>query len=109
MFDIGWTEVLMILLVAAVVIGPKDLPRAMHSAGKLFRKFKMFTGDIQKSLDRIMHEEELNDIMREANKPGGDNLQFEIERKYAQEQQRKAALESPVKADKEDQDVSRNN
>lgn len=96
---------LMILLVAAVVIGPKDMPRALHSAGKLFRKFKMFTGDIQKSLDRIMHEEELNDIMREANKPGGDNLQFEIERQHAIEQARKQQEDTLIQPGKVDKDA----
>ena len=105
MFDVGWTEMLMILLVAAVVIGPKDMPRALHSAGKLFRKFKMFTGDMQKSLDRIMHEEELNDIMREANKPGGENLQFEIERQQALEQARKEDEKAKRQLDEVDKDA----
>ena len=105
MFDVGWTEMLMILLVAAVVIGPKDMPRALHAAGKLFRKFKMFTGDIQKSLDRIMHEEELNDIMREANKPGGENLQFEIDRQHALEQARKQEEDAQRQLDKIDKNA----
>lgn len=96
---------LMILLVAAVVIGPKDMPRALHSAGKLFKKFKMFTGDIQKSLDRIIHEEELNDIMREANKPGGENLQFEIERQRALEQARKQDDKAAQELDRVDKDA----
>ncbi len=96
---------LMILLVAAVVIGPKDMPRALHAAGKLFRKFKMFTGDIQKSLDRIMHEEELNDIMREANKPGGENLQFEIDRQHALEQARKQEEDAQRQLDKIDKNA----
>lgn len=105
MFDVGWTEMLMILLVAAVVIGPKDMPRALHAAGKLFRKFKMFTGDVQKSLDRIMHEEDLNDIMREANKPGGENLQFEIERQYALEQARKQDEKAKSQLDEVDKNA----
>lgn len=98
MFDIGWSEMLVVLLVAIVVIGPKDMPRALHAAGKFMRKFKMFTGDIQKSLDRIMHEEELNEIIRDANKPGGENLQFEIDRQYQAEQAR-------IVAEEKDKDV----
>lgn len=88
MFDISWSEMLLIVGVAVVVIGPQDLPRAMCTAGKFVRKIKMFTGDIQKSLDRIIHEEELNDITRDANRAGGDNLQFEIDRQYRAEQDR---------------------
>lgn len=102
MFDIGWSEMLLVILVAIVVIGPKDLPRALHAAGKFMRKFRMFTGDIQKSLDRIMHEEELNEIIRDANKPGGDDLQFEIDRQYRLEQERAIADK------KEDKDTATN-
>jgi len=58
LFDVGWSEMLLIAAVAIVVIGPKDLPRALYAAGKLTRKIKMFTSDIQKSLDKIMHEAE---------------------------------------------------
>lgn len=80
---------LLVAVVAVVVIGPKELPAALYGIGKIFKKFRKFSGDIQKSLDEIFHEEELNEIIREANKPGGDNLQFEIDRQYALEQQAK--------------------
>lgn len=86
---------LLIMAVAIVVIGPKDLPRALYAAGKFVRKIKMFTGDIQKSLDKIMHEAELDEITREANKIGGANLQWEIEKQLAEEERKKAAEASP--------------
>ena len=93
MFDIGWSEMLLVGLVAIVVIGPQELPAALYGIGKIFKKFRKFSGDIQKSLDEILHEEELNEIIREANKPGGDNLQFEIDRQYELEQQARAKNE----------------
>lgn len=89
MFGIGWSEMLVILAVAVVVIGPSDMPRVLYSAGKLFRKFKIFMNDMQVSLDRIVQEEELADIVREANKPGGENLQFEIEKQLKTEEENK--------------------
>ncbi|HYD16958.1 MAG TPA: Sec-independent protein translocase protein TatB [Patescibacteria group bacterium] len=92
MFDVAWSEMLVLLAVAVVVIGPKDLPRVLYAAGKFTRKIKTFTGDIQKSLDRIIHDEELNEITREANKAGGENLQFEIERQLAEEERRRLAM-----------------
>ncbi len=85
MFGIGLPEFLVILAVAVVVIGPQDLPRALYTAGKFIRKFRVITADIQKSLDNVMREGELDDIVREANKPGGENLQFEVDRKIAAE------------------------
>lgn len=89
MFDVGWSEMLLIVAVAIVVIGPKDLPRALYTAGKFIRKIKIFTGDIQKSIDGLMRDEELNEITREANKIGGPNLQFEIDRQLALEERDK--------------------
>ena len=80
---------LLIVAVAIVVIGPKDLPRALYAAGKFTRKIKIFTGDIQRSFDKIIHEAELDEITREANKIGGPNLQFEIERQLLEEEKKK--------------------
>ena len=91
MFGIGWSELLVILALALLVIGPKDLPRVLYTAGKFIRKIKTFTGDIQSSLDHIMREEELADITREANKAGGDNLQFELDKEVEREAARKRA------------------
>lgn len=85
MFGIGLPEFLIILVVAVVVIGPKDLPRALYAAGKLMRKFRVLTADIQKSLDGIMHEGELDEIVQQANKPGGENLQQKIEQQIQAE------------------------
>ncbi len=92
MFDVAWSEMLVILAVAVVVIGPKDLPKVLYAAGKFMRKVKIFTSDIHRSLDNIIHDEELNEITREANKPGGESLQFEIERQLAEEERRKIAM-----------------
>lgn len=85
---------LLIVAVAIVVIGPKDLPRALYAAGKFTRKIKIFTGDIQRSLDKIMHEAELDEITREANKIGGANLQFEIEKQLQEEEKKKTVSSS---------------
>lgn len=85
---------LVILAVALVLIGPKDLPRVLYGVGKLLRNVRRFTGDVQKSIDDIMREEELNDIIRDANRPGGDNLQFEIDRQFQIEQARKTGAQA---------------
>ncbi len=89
MLGIAWSEMLLTAAVAVVVIGPKDLPGVLYSAGKILRKIKIFTSDIQKSLDQILHDEEMKEIIREANKAGGDNLDFEIEQQRAIEERRK--------------------
>ncbi len=90
MLGIDLPEFLLIVFVAVVVIGPKDLPRALYMAGKFIRKIKSYTTDIQKTLDKIMEEGELDDIVRNANKPGGEDLQKNIERQIETEQKSKS-------------------
>ena len=92
MFGIGGFEFLAILIMGILVIGPKDLPRALYTVGKLARKFKVITADVQKSLEDVMKEGELDEITREVNKPGGENMQFEIEKQ----------IKSEVKSEKND-------
>ncbi len=34
MFDVGWSEMLVVVLIAVLVIGPKDIPKIMYQAGR---------------------------------------------------------------------------
>ncbi len=97
MFGIDLPEFLLIVFVAVVVIGPKDLPRALYMAGKFIRKIKSYTTDIQRTLDKIMEEGELEEIVRNANKPGGDDLQQKIDRQIAVEAESKAPEKGEAK------------
>ena len=45
MFGFAWSEILLIGAVALVVIGPKDLPRVMRTAGQWSRKLRVLAGD----------------------------------------------------------------
>ena len=89
---------LVVLVVAVVAIGPKDRPRVLYSFGKFTRKIKIFTADVQKSVDKIIHDEELEEITREANKIGGENLQMEIERQL-QEEELRNVVKLPMQKD----------
>lgn len=89
MFGVGWPEMLLTAIVAVIVIGPKQLPETLHSIGKIVRKIKNITKDFQVSLDEVVTEGELQEITREANRPGGENLQFEIERQLVVEEKNK--------------------
>ena len=54
LFDMGWTEMLLIGVVALVVIGPKDLPRAMRTAGHWMRKARTLSREFQGSIDQMI-------------------------------------------------------
>jgi sec-independent protein translocase protein TatB len=70
MFDIGWTELLVIAVVAIVVIGPKDLPRAMRTVGQWTTRVKRMAGDFQRQFNEAVREAELEDVKKEVTKLG---------------------------------------
>ncbi|MEM7446397.1 MAG: Sec-independent protein translocase protein TatB [Pseudomonadota bacterium] len=64
MLDIGWPELMIILVVAVVVIGPKDLPKTMYTVGKWVRAARRMTGQMQRQFDDAMREAELDEIRK---------------------------------------------
>src|ERR1700752_2215165 len=64
MFDIGWTEMLVIAVVMIVVVGPKDLPRMLRTCGKTTAKLRAMAGDFQKQFNEALKEAELDDVKK---------------------------------------------
>ncbi|MEP3050244.1 MAG: Sec-independent protein translocase protein TatB [Erythrobacter sp.] len=62
MFDIGATELLVILIVAILVIGPKDLPLAMRTAGRWIGKVRKISAHFRTGVDAMVREAELDDM-----------------------------------------------
>ena len=62
MFDIGPTELLLIVIVAVIVIGPKDLPLAMRTAGRWIGKVRKVSGHFRSGLDAMVREAELAEL-----------------------------------------------
>ncbi|MFC5068280.1 Sec-independent protein translocase protein TatB [Flaviflagellibacter deserti] len=65
MFDIGWSEMLVVAVVALVVIGPKDLPAALRQAGKWVGALRKMAGDFQGQFNEALKEAELDDLRKE--------------------------------------------
>ena len=53
MFDIGWPELMLIMVIALVVIGPKDLPAAIRTVTTILRKVRGMASDFQSGLEEI--------------------------------------------------------
>ena len=64
MFDVGFDELLMIAIVAIVVIGPKDLPRAMRTAGRWVAKVRRVSGHFRSGIETMIREAELEEMER---------------------------------------------
>jgi sec-independent protein translocase protein TatB len=62
MFDIGAAELLVIIVVAVVVIGPKDLPLAMRVAGRWIGKIRRVSAHFRSGIDAMVREAELEDM-----------------------------------------------
>lgn len=65
MFDIGWSELLVIGIVALVVIGPKDLPQAFRIVGQWVSKARVLARELQSHVDDLMREADVQDMKRE--------------------------------------------
>jgi sec-independent protein translocase protein TatB len=62
MFDIGIGELLVIIIVAVVVIGPKDLPLAMRTAGRWIGKMRRVSAHFRSGIDTMVREAELEEM-----------------------------------------------
>ena len=62
MFDVGASELLLIVIVAIVVIGPKDLPLAMRVAGRWIGKVRRLSAHFRSGIDAMVREAELEDM-----------------------------------------------
>lgn len=79
MFDIGWQEIFVIAVLALIVIGPKDLPRALKTVTGVIRKMKGMARDFQSGMDDIVRESELMDMKKQIEAETGGDLRKEIE------------------------------
>jgi len=64
MFDISWTEFLLIGIVALVVIGPKELPGVMRTLGQYTRKIRGMAAEFQNQFQEAMREAEMADLKK---------------------------------------------
>jgi len=66
MFDLfSWSHILILLAVALVVVGPKDLPKLMHMVGKWVGKARSLANEFKKSFDEMARQSELDELRKE--------------------------------------------
>jgi len=69
MFDIGWQELFIVALLALIVVGPKDLPKAIRTISTWVRKARMMARDFQSGVNEMVREAELDGIKDNLTKP----------------------------------------
>src|SRR5438270_8796428 len=78
LFDIGWSELLLIGVVALIFIGPKDLPRALRIAGYWVGRARTLSREFQSSVDQMIREAELDEMREQLKKA----TEFDIEKEF---------------------------
>jgi sec-independent protein translocase protein TatB len=65
MFDIGWSELLVIGVVALIAIGPKELPGALRTLGQWTGKLRRMASEFQNQFHEAMREAEMADLKKQ--------------------------------------------
>ncbi len=80
MFNFSWSELALIGAVALVVIGPKDLPKALRTAGRWARKARTISREFQNSIEQMIREAELDEVKKEIEKASAIDLDHEFQK-----------------------------
>nr|WP_321525524.1 Sec-independent protein translocase protein TatB [uncultured Cohaesibacter sp.] len=62
MFDIGWSEILVVVIITILVVGPKELPGLLRTIGKTVANLRRMAGDFQNQFNDALREAELDDV-----------------------------------------------
>ena len=79
MFDLGWSELAVIALIALIVVGPKELPQILRTAAHWMRKARSMAREFQSSVDDMVREAELDEAKKTMDSVRHMNLDKHIE------------------------------
>ena len=85
MFDIGFSEMMIVAVVALVVLGPERLPRVARQAGQWLGKLQRYVSDVKSDINRQMELEELRKLQSEV-KDAAANLEKSFKSSVAEAQ-----------------------
>ncbi|MEI9414921.1 Sec-independent protein translocase protein TatB [Mesorhizobium sp. Cs1321R2N1] len=98
MFEVGWTEMLVIAIVMIVVVGPKDLPNMLRTFGRTAAKLRAMAGDFQKQFNEALKEAELDDVKKSVDELRGLSPVAEIKKQLNPFEQAAADVRAGVDA-----------
>ncbi len=84
MLDLSWSHILIVLIVALVVVGPKDLPRLMRIAGQWMGKARRMADEFRKSFDDMARQSELDELRQEIENLRSERPLADVERDLQQ-------------------------
>ena len=72
MFDIGFSEIVVVAVVALIVIGPERLPKAARTLGHLFGRMQRYVNDVKADINREIELDELRKLQRDVQTAAAD-------------------------------------
>lgn len=78
MFDVSFGELLLVLVIALIVLGPARLPEAIKTVASWIKALRRLSATVQLELNKELKLQELQDSLRKAEKSGLDNITPEI-------------------------------
>ena len=72
MFDIGFSEIVVIAVVALIVIGPERLPKAARTLGHLFGRLQRYVNEVKSDISREMELDELRKLQQQVQSAARD-------------------------------------
>ena len=67
MFDIGWSEIVVIIAVTVLVVGPEDIPKVMYQIGRVFRRLQYVRYALSQQFEDIIKTGDIEELRRGVN------------------------------------------
>ena len=108
--DLSWSHMLLVLVVALVVVGPKDLPKLMRKMGQWTAKARGMADQFRRSFDEMARQSELDELRKELDELRNARPLADVEQHISQtlsgpvvSLEPEAAAEAPAEAPKPDE------
>lgn len=90
--DLGWTEIFALVVIAIVVVGPRELPALMRQVARFTKAARRAAQEFRESLDELVRETEIEDIERAAAKQDYDTVDAIIDPTTGRRDSRRSVL-----------------
>jgi sec-independent protein translocase protein TatB len=84
-FDLGWSEMGIVLLVALLVLGPKEMPKLARDLGRWVGKARALAREFQRSLEDMAREAELDDVKKQIDEAGREMRRPQLTKRLERE------------------------
>jgi sec-independent protein translocase protein TatB len=94
MFDLSWSHIAILLVVALLVLGPKELPNAIRTGASLLRQARKMAGEFRSGVDELVREAELDETRRSIQQAMSEGVENTIAKQVDPSGEIKAAIEA---------------